>query len=717
MVILLDLNLAIVAAYLAVVGLGIQLGVHDVFIDELHHFQNGIDVVLHIGHFYIADGSAGGQLLELRLEAQLGKGIDVLGHMDMVGVCNVALVRNAGDHAETLLQALGELIGGGFQRGAIEGEIDVLLLLPAGAGIVHILHDLQSKGLGGLVGVGLSGHVLDALVKTGVAQGDGGIAAVEQLIDGLPLLESGQRSVLPQDGRGIGQCALQPVVTAHQRPVAEVQPLIEYLPELVHILSGGQGYIHQIHGDHALVEAAIVLGLSRFVVLGPGDVVPAVTGPVRRQEAAAAHAGVHIALARSLSLGELVLPHLLFADIVGNHPLGGALGGQLGQVPVRCPLPDVFLLQHIDQLGEGRGDPHALFVLHALVALAQGLLNDHGQVLLLLLVPGLVQVHEDRDKRSLSIGCHQGHHLVLDGLHTPADLVPEPLFHHLGDGFLAGSHTEGLHFLLHTPADLLPADLDEGGQMGQRDGLAAILVGGHLGDDLSSDVAGSGEGMGLLNERTGNHGAVLQHIVQVDQIAVVHMLGIVIGIVEMDDAGLVCRHNVPGQQDPAGNVLGNLACHIVPLDGVDGGVFVGILLLDLLVVALDQAQDPVIRGVGLAQEIPGIAVGNIFLGNLKGTVAHDGLLHQILDLFHGGAAAHLFTGHLYAFRDPIDLHRGQPYLFIHLNIGLGNGHNDLRYVKGNFSSVSLNDFHRTSSLLVFLSLPPYYTISCGFVKT
>ena len=40
-VVLLDLDLAVIAADLTVVGLGVQLGVHDVVVDELHHLQNG----------------------------------------------------------------------------------------------------------------------------------------------------------------------------------------------------------------------------------------------------------------------------------------------------------------------------------------------------------------------------------------------------------------------------------------------------------------------------------------------------------------------------------------------------------------------------------------------------------------------------------------------------------------------------------------------------
>ena len=102
------------------------------------------------------------------------------------------------------------------------------------------------------------------------------------------------------------------------------------------------------------------------------------------------------------------------------------------------------------------------------------------------------------------------------------------------------------------PADLLPGDLNEGGQMGQGNGLAAVLVGGHLGDDLGGDVAGGGEAVGLFDQGAGDDGAVLQHVLQIDQIAVVHVLGIIVHVVEVDDARLVGLHDVLGQQHAAG---------------------------------------------------------------------------------------------------------------------------------------------------------------------
>ena len=87
-----DLDLAVPAADLAVVALGVQLGVDDVVVDELHHFQNGGDVVLHVGDFHVADGTAGGEVLELGLKFQLGEGVDLLRHVDVVAVGDLSLI-------------------------------------------------------------------------------------------------------------------------------------------------------------------------------------------------------------------------------------------------------------------------------------------------------------------------------------------------------------------------------------------------------------------------------------------------------------------------------------------------------------------------------------------------------------------------------------------------------------------------------------------------
>ena len=369
----------------------------------------------------------------------------------------------------------------------------------------------------------------------------------------------------------------------------------------------------------------------------------------------------------------LQLQHLLLGDIVRDHPLGGAFGRQLREVPVGGVLADVVLLQHVDELGEGGGDPHAVLVFHALIALFQSLLDDEGQVLALLLVLGLAEIHEDRDKGGLSVGGQEGQHLVLDGLDAAPDLLPEAGLHQLGEAVLVQDDADFLQLPFHDNPELLPAHVHKGGQVGQGDGLAAVLVGGHLGHNLSGDVAGGGEAVGPLNEGPGDDGAVLQHVLQVHQVAVVHVLGEIVGVVEVDDALLMGLHNLLGQQQPLAEVPGDLAGHVVPLGGVHHRVLVGVFLLGLLVAAFNEAENAVVGGVAPADQGAGVAIGDVVLRHLEGPVGHDLVFHQILNLFHRGGTAQLLTRQLHGFRDAPDLGGGHALFRVDALVGTGDG--------------------------------------------
>ena len=67
------------------------------------------------------------------LKAQLGEGVDFLGHMDVIAVGDVALVRDARHDAKATLQALRELVGDALDGRAVDGVVDVLGKLPLGA--------------------------------------------------------------------------------------------------------------------------------------------------------------------------------------------------------------------------------------------------------------------------------------------------------------------------------------------------------------------------------------------------------------------------------------------------------------------------------------------------------------------------------------------------------------------------------------------------------
>ena len=547
----------------------------------------------------------------------------------------------------------------------------------------------------------VAGHVLDALVETGIAERDGGVTAIEQLVDGLALLEAGERTVLPQDGRGIRKRALETVVAAAQGAMAELEALLEDVPELLLVTAAGQRHVDQVDGHDALIEATVELGLGGVVVTGVCHVAITVARAIGGEEAAATHAGIAIALALCLTGGKLVLLHLLLGDVIGHHALGRALGGKLREVEIRRALVNVVILEHVDELGERRSDPDALLVLDALIALTQRLLDDHGEVMLLLLVARLVEVHEDGDEGSLAVGGHERDDLILDGLDAALDLLAQTTLDDLLDLLLVGLDAEHLELRIGLAANLLARDVDEGREMRERDGLAAILAARHLGDDLRGDVARGGEHVRTLDEGTRDDRAVLEHVLEVDEVAVVHVLREVVGIMEVDDAVVVRLDDLARQKHAHGEVLGDLTRHVVTLDGIDGRVLVGVLLLDFLVVALDKREDLVIGGVALALEVLEIAVDDVLARDLELVERHDLILDHILDFLDRDRVAGGLAGVLDVEGRVLDLARCQTLVFGNFPVCCFDCVGDLRKIEDCLRAVSFDDLHVSLMSLVF----------------
>ena len=68
-----------------------------------------------------------------------------------------------------------------------------------------------------------------------------------------------------------------------------------------------------------------------------------------------------------------------------------------------------------------------------------------------------------------------------------------------------------------------------------------------------------------------------------------HMLCKIISVVEMYDSLLVSLHNIIIKQKSLGDILADLACHIVSLYAVHGRVLIGVFLLYFLVITFDKA--------------------------------------------------------------------------------------------------------------------------------
>lgn len=178
-------------------------------------------------------------------------------------------------------------------------------------------------------------------------------------------------------------------------------------------------------------------------------------------------------------------------------------------------------------------------------------------------------------------------------------------------------------------AELLPAAAQILAQVAHVHALTTVLVGGHAGNDLSGDGAGHLEALGGLNELTVHHGAVVQHVADVDEAAVENRLDKVVGVVEVDGALVVSLGDILRQQDAAGQVPAHLAGNVVTLGGGDHGVLIGVLLGQLLILIAQQGEDGLIGRVLLAHQSPGITIDNVSFGQIELVLIHQALLHQV----------------------------------------------------------------------------------------
>lgn len=252
--VIIDDDLAIEAADVAVVALGIELGILDVVVNELHDLLQGFQILAHVGYFRVGDATATGDGLELVLEGQLRESIDVLTNIYMVAIRIIALVGDIGDVAEPLAVDAGEPVAERFGRGSIEGKPDVGLSFPVVAGLPQPFYHPYGKLGAHRICVADSLHELGGLVEANVAQRDGRITAIEQWFNGLPFAQPGDGAVLPVQRAAVGSYLLQSIVPAHQSLEAKLQALVQQGPELLLISCGKDAYLWQIEGDDTLVD-------------------------------------------------------------------------------------------------------------------------------------------------------------------------------------------------------------------------------------------------------------------------------------------------------------------------------------------------------------------------------------------------------------------------------------------------------------------------------
>ena len=177
---------------------------------------------------------------------------------------------------------------------------------------------------------------------------------------------------------------------------------------------------------------------------------------------------------------------------------------------------------------------------------------------------------------------------------------------------------------------------------------------------------------------------------------------------EVDDTLLMRLDDILRQQDAVCDVAAHLAGHVIALGAVHDRVLVGVLLLGLLVVALDQGENLVVRCVGLADERARIAIGDILFRDFIRAVGHDLILDHVLDLLHRRRTSQLHAGHLHRIRDAMDLCRGHAHVLGHDVVRFGNSRDDLCNVKYGLGTVSLDDLHfSVSPALLYFRMQPF----------
>ena len=252
-------------------------------------------------------------------------------------------------------------------------------------------------------------------------------------------------------------------------------------------------------------------------------------------------------------------------------------------------------------------------------------------------------------------------------------------------------------FFRSSHALFLGGDIKEGNKGRQKNSRPAVLVGSDLCNNLRCNIASRREGMRLFDKGTRNDGSVLEHVLQIDQIAVVHMLRKIVRVVEMNKPLVVRFDDVFGEQNTAGNIFADFPCHIVALNGIDSRIFIGIFLFDFFVVAFNQSQNLRVRRICTANELTGITIGNIFTGNGIRLLIHDLIFDKVLNLLHADRAVEIARKRGDFLRNILDLLFAQTVVLADFVVCLGDRVYDLRQIERNFGTVSLDDFHLTIS--------------------
>ena len=169
----------------------------------------------------------------------------------------------------------------------------------------------------------------------------------------------------------------------------------------------------------------------------------------------------------------------------------------------------------------------------------------------------------------------------------------------------------------------------------------------------------------------------------------------------MDDAFLVGLHNIGRKKQTLCDVPRNLTGHVVSLGRVHHRVLVRVFLLYFLITTLDETENLLISCIGAADQGACVAVGDVALRHIKGSLRHDLTLDQVLDLLDHRSVSHILTGFGDGLRDFLNLRSRHAADLGDTVVRLCNRISDFFGLEDNLSAVSFDNRHDKNSSMEY----------------
>ena len=205
---------------------------------------------------------------------------------------------------------------------------------------------------------------------------------------------------------------------------------------------------------------------------------------------------------------------------------------------------NVVFLKEIKKFWKRRSNPNTLLIFCSLNTLFQNFFNNHCKISFGLFILGFIEVHTNRNKRSLAITCKQCVYLILNCLNTTFYLFLNAFVCNFLNKCIEIINISSCKLLCNFLTDSLSTNFNKWSKMSQCNRLTTILIACNLCHNLCADIASCCKTMRFFNQCIIYNSSILQHIFQIPQVTVVHVLCKIICIMKMNDTCSVSFHDI-----------------------------------------------------------------------------------------------------------------------------------------------------------------------------